>query len=78
MSLSRMNADERASYFVGEAIRRYLENLTWSPEMEATIETLKQVIKPRLTADEWAHVVKVMTFSEHLVDSPIPFGEPRF
>jgi hypothetical protein len=78
MSLSGMNAGERASHFVGEAVRRYIENTPWSPAKENTLEALKQWMNGVFTADEWADVVKVMTFSEYLAEPPVPLRDVPF
>jgi hypothetical protein len=78
MSISRMNAEERASYFVGEAVRRYIENTPWSVEKENAVEILQQWMKKSLTPAEWTHVVKVMTFGEHLVEPPVPLRDVPF
>jgi hypothetical protein len=78
MSLSKMSVEERASYFVGQVVRRHIEGTPWSVENEQTIDVLKKWVKRWLTPDEWDHVKKVMVFSEQLGEPPHYPGEVPF
>jgi len=79
MSLSGMDEEERASYFVGQAVRRHIEGTPYNAETCQTIDILKKWIDDWLTPDEWAHVKKLMVFSEHFGDPPpLPPGEVPF
>lgn len=58
MSLARMNMDERASYFMGQAIlRMYRDTATASPERSRDFEAIDRCMITYLTPEEFEHVV---------------------
>jgi hypothetical protein len=80
MSLSRMNAEEKAAYFIGLAVVRQLEHAPRDPETEREINAISRWIEHWLTADEYAHVVQVTAydFAEQLSrDEPLDPTPPR-
>jgi hypothetical protein len=57
MSLSRMNAEEKAVYFIGQAILRQLEKAPRDPDPLREIEAVSRWMEHWLTPDEYHHVM---------------------
>jgi hypothetical protein len=62
MSLSRLTADERATYLLGLAARRQLERAPRDPDTQTEIAALLLWIKHWLTPDEVWHITEVTGF----------------
>ncbi|MEI9803527.1 MAG: hypothetical protein WDN48_02390 [Pseudolabrys sp.] len=77
MSLARMNQDERASYFIGQAVLRQLEKAPRDPETLREIEAIARWITHWLTDDEYAHVVMMtgIIFDQDDADAIMGVGE---
>ena len=56
MSLRRLNAEERATYLIGEAVMRQLLNAPRDPDTQREIEAVSRWITHWLTAEEYHHV----------------------
>jgi hypothetical protein len=56
MGLSRMNQDERTSYYIGQAVLRQLEHAPRDPDSLREIEAIGRWISHWLTKEEFAHV----------------------
>jgi hypothetical protein len=63
MSLKRMNADERASYFLGQAVLRQLEHAPRDPDTIREIDAISRWIEHWLTDDEYHHVLTTTGYS---------------
>ena len=79
MSLSRMNQEERAAYYIGLAVLRQLEQAPRDPDTAREIDAVSRWIEHWLTADEYAHVVEMTgyDFAEELSrDEPLSPSPP--
>jgi hypothetical protein len=69
MSLARMNAAERASYFIGQAVLRQLERAPGDPDAVRELAAVSRWMEHWLTTDEYVHVMMHTGFSNYLADA---------
>jgi hypothetical protein len=77
MSLSRMNAEERASYFIGQAVLRHLKDAPRNSETLRDFEAIERMITQRLTAEEYGHVCATTGYLFGMEDDDEAFARNR-
>jgi len=79
MSLSRMNQEERAAYYIGLAVLRQLEHAPRDPDTVREIEAVSRWMEHWLTGDEYVHVATTTgyDFAGYLAEeAPLPSSPP--
>ena len=79
MSVSRMNREERAAYFIGLAVLRQLEKAPRDPDTLREIDAIFRWIDHWLTDDEYGHVTSTTgyDFGGYFADDmPLQLSSP--
>jgi hypothetical protein len=79
MSLSRMTREERASYFIGQAVLRQLEQAPRDPDTMREIDAVSLWIEHWLTPEEYVHVLATTGYDfagDFSEDNVTPASEP--
>lgn len=79
MSVSRMNKEERAAYYIGLAILRQLEHAPRDPDTIREIDAVSRWIEHWLSNDEYMHVMVTTghDFAEVLTRDLPPIPPPN-